>query len=132
MSHRRLVHLRQRRGRGGATRRARRGVSLVEILIASLMMTVAVMGLLGASNTIARDMGAGRRQMMAASVAQRRLDSLQSLPCSALSAGGSGTTSGIGEQWSVSGSGATRVLTLDLTVPRVQRAYRYTTIVPCL
>lgn len=116
------------------SRRPRRGVSLVEILIASLMMTVAVMGLLGASNNVSQQMGAGRRQMMAASVAQRRLDSLQSLSCAALTAAGtgSGTSHGIRELWSVSGSGATRTVTLDLTVPRVGRAYRYTTIVPCV
>lgn len=116
------------------TRRPRRGVSLVEILIASLMMTVAVLGLLGASNSVSQQMGAGRRQMMAASVAQRRLDSLQSLSCTALTAAGtgSGTSHGIRELWSVSGTGATRTVTLDLTVPRVARAYRYTTIVPCV
>jgi Tfp pilus assembly protein PilV len=109
-------------------------VSLVEILIASLMMTVAVLGLLGASNSVSQQMGAGRRQMMAASVAQRRLDSLQSLSCAALTAAGtgSGTSHGIRELWSVSGTGATRTVTLDLTVPRVARAYRYTTIVPCV
>lgn len=116
------------------SRRPRRGVSLVEILIASLMMTVAVMGLLGASNNVSQQMGAGRRQMMAASVAQRRLDSLQSLSCAALTAAGSGSgmSNGIRELWSVSGSGATRTVTLDLTVPRVARAYRYTTIMPCV
>ena len=120
--------------RRAPARQPRRGVSLVEILIASLMMTVAVMGLLGASNNVSRQMGAGRRQMMAASAAQRRLDSLQSLSCAALTAAGSGSgmSHGIRELWSVSGSGATRTVTLDLTVPRVARAYRYTTIVPCV
>ncbi|WP_396208154.1 hypothetical protein [Gemmatimonas sp.] len=115
-------------------RRPRRGTSLVEILIAAVMLTVAVMGLLGASSSVTQQMGAGRRQMVAASVAQRRLDSLQSLPCAVLSAAGSGsgTSNGIQEQWTVSGSGATRTLQLSLTVPRVNRAYRYSTIVPCV
>lgn len=115
-------------------RRARRGTSLVEILIAAVMLTVAVMGLLGASRSVSQQMGAGRRQMIAASVAQRRLDSLQSLACTTLSAAGSGsgTTSGIRESWTVTGSGATRTITLELSVPRVNRAYRYSTIVPCV
>lgn len=118
----------------GMRRRPRRGTSLVEILIAAVMLTVAVMGLLGASSSVTQQMGAGRRQMVAASVAQRRLDSLQSLPCAVLSAAGSGsgTSNGIQEQWTVSGSGATRTLQLSLTVPRVNRAYRYSTIVPCV
>lgn len=115
-------------------RRARRGTSLVEILIAAVMLTVAVMGLLGASSSISQQMGAGRRQMVAASIAQRRLDSLQSLPCTVLTAAGSGggTTNGIRESWTVTGSGATRTIALELSVPRVNRAYRYSTIVPCV
>ena len=123
---------RTRRARG--SRRPRHGTSLVEILIAAVMLMVAVMGLLGASSNISRQMGAGRRQMVAASIAQRRLDSLQSLPCSALSAAGSGTgtSHGIRERWTVTGSGATRSIELFLTVPRVARAYRYSTVVPCV
>jgi len=115
-------------------RRERRGTSLVEVLIAAVMMTVAVMGLLGASSSISQQMGAGRRQMVAASIAQRRLDSLQALSCSVLSAAGSATrtTNGIRESWTVTGTGATRTLSLELTVPRVNRAYLYTTIVPCV
>lgn len=107
-------------------------MSLVEILIASLMMTVAVMGLLGASSSVSQQLGAGRRQMVAASMAQRRLDSLQSLPCTALTTAGSGSANGIGERWTVTGSGLTRTIALELTVPRVVRPYRYTTIVPCV
>lgn len=114
--------------------RPRRGTSLVEILIAGLMFTVAIMGLVGASSSVSKEMGIGRNQTMAASMAQRRLDSLQSLPCSTLSAAGSGTGTwnGIRERWTVTGSGATLVVTLDLTVPKVTRAYRYTTVVPCV
>lgn len=115
-------------------RRPRRGTSLVEILIAAVMLTVAVLGLLGASSSVTQQMGAGRRQMVAASIAQRRLDSLQSLPCTVLSAAGSGsgTSNGIQEQWTVTGSGATRTIVLSLTVPRVNRAYQYSTVVPCV
>jgi Tfp pilus assembly protein PilV len=106
----------------------------VEILIAAVMLTVGVMGLLGASSNVSKQVGAGRRQMVAASIAQRRLDSLQSLPCAVLTAAGSGsgTSNGIREQWTVSGTGATRVLSLELRVPRVSIPYRYTTIVPCV
>jgi Tfp pilus assembly protein PilV len=113
--------------------RLRRGTSLVEVLIAAVMMTVAVLGLLGSSTSISQQMGAGRRQMMAASIAQRRLDSLQSIPCSALSAtpSGSGVSNGIRESWTVTGSGATRQVVLQLVLPRLNTPYTYTTLVPC-
>lgn len=115
------------------TRRPRRGTSLVEVLIAAVMMTVAVLGLLGSSTSVSQQMGAGRRQMMAASIAQRRLDSLQSVPCSALSAtpSGSGVSSGIRESWTVTGTGATRQVELRLVLPRLNVPYVYTTLVPC-
>jgi len=133
-SNRRRMPLARRCATRRSATRARRGTSLVEILIAAVMLMVAVMGLLGASSSISQQMGAGRRQMVAASIAQRRLDSLQSLPCTTLSAAGSGsgTSNGIREQWTVTGSGATRTIQLSLTVPRVNRAYRYSTIVPCV
>ncbi len=117
-----------------AARRVRRGTSLVEVLIASVLMTVAVMGLLSSSTSVSQQMGAGRRQMIAASIAQRRLDSLQSLPCSVLSATptGQNVTQGIREQWTVSGSGATRQVQLQLSLPRLNTPYVYTTLVPCL
>lgn len=112
--------------------RERKGTSLIEVLIACTMVTVAIMGLLGSSTSISQQMGSGRRQMVAASIAQRRLDSLQSVPCSLLAASsGTATTGEIREEWRVSGTGATRLVELSLRLPRLSRPYVYTTLVPC-
>lgn len=112
--------------------RVRKGTSLIEVLIACTMVTVAIMGLLGSSTSISQQMGSGRRQMVAASIAQRRLDSLQSVPCSRLTAAsGRATTGEIREEWRVSGTGATRLVELSLQLPKLSRPYVYTTLVPC-
>ena len=98
------------------------------------MMTIAIVGLLGTTRKVAESMGASRQQMVAASVAQARLDSLQSLSCAALStlATGTRTTRGIQESWTVTAATNTRLITLTLTIPRMSKPVTYSTIVPCV
>ncbi|MBL0938681.1 MAG: prepilin-type N-terminal cleavage/methylation domain-containing protein [Gemmatimonadaceae bacterium] len=112
---------------------ARSGFSLVEVLIASVLFAMAIMGLLGATDGISRSMSASRWQMIAAGTAQRRIDSLHSLPCSNLPAGttGSRVSRGIVERWAISGNEASRRVELSLTVPRAVTTSRYVTLVPC-
>ena len=75
-----------------APRRDRHGTTIIELLISGVLLTVAIGGLLTTSNAIAKQVGASRRQMLAASLAQARIDSLASISCTAL--GGSGLNSG--------------------------------------
>lgn len=123
----------RRMGRHTPTR-ARRGASLIEVMIACTMMTVAIVGLLGTSKKVADAMGSSRQQMIAASVAQARLDSLQSLSCTALAglATGTRTTRGIGESWTITAGTNTRIIQLTLTIPRMSNGVVYKTIVPCI
>jgi Tfp pilus assembly protein PilV len=124
---------RRARHRRRLTRRIRRGASLIEILIACTMMTIGILGLLGTTKKVAEAMGSSRSQMIAASVAQARLDSLQSLSCTALSAiaTGSRTTRGIAESWTITSGTNTRLISLTLTIPRMSKSMTYRTIVPC-
>lgn len=112
----------------------RRGASLIEILIACTLLTVAILGLLGTSKSIAEQMGTSRRQLIAASVAQARLDSLQSLSCASLSSQPSGTrtTRGIQESWTITSNPSTRMIVLSLTIPRMKKAVVLNAIVPCV
>ena len=132
------VSARHRRGRAlgshGTTRiaPARAGTSLIEVLIACTMVTVAILGLLGSSARVSQQMGSGQRQLVAASIAQRRLDSLQSVPCARLTAASGGATTGeIREEWRVSGTGATRLVQLSLQLPQLRHPYVYATLVAC-
>lgn len=113
--------------------RKRRGVSLVEILVAIVLLSVALVGLLGSSGAVAKQMGGGMRQTVAASLAQARLDSLASLSCAQLSNGlsGNSTTRGVREDWNVVDGRNTKTLTVQLTIPlRTQRPI-YSTVIPC-
>ena len=114
--------------------RSRDGVSLVEILIAVVMLTVAVGGLLGSSAAVANQMGGGVRQTVAAGVAQARLDSLTSLSCAQLAAGaatGSSATRGVKESWTVTDGRNIKTIAVNIQIPRRTRTLVYSMVIPC-
>lgn len=117
-------------GKRGALRR---GVTLVEILVAVLMLTVALGGAMGSAGAVARQMGGGMRQTVAASLAQARLDSLASLSCAQLVGGltGTSTTRGVKEVWTVTDGRNTKSLSVTLTIPKRVQKPVYSTVIPC-
>lgn len=117
-----------------ATPRSRDGITLVEILFAVIMLTVAVGGLLGSSASVARQMGGGGTQMVAASLAQARLDSLTSLSCAQLAAGaayGSTNQRGVQESWTVTDGRNIKTIDVRIAVPRRVNQLRYQMVIPC-
>lgn len=114
--------------------RSRDGVTLVEILVAVVMLTVAVGGLLGSSAAVANQMGGGVRQTVAAGVAQARLDSLTSLSCAQLAAGaatGNSTTRGVKESWTVTDGRNIKTIAVLINIPRRTNTLVYSMVIPC-
>lgn len=111
----------------------RRGVTLVEVLVAVILITVALGGALSSAGAVAQQMGGGIRQTVAASLAQARLDSLASLSCAQLVDGltGSSITRGVSETWKVADGRNTKTLSVTLTIPRRVQKPVYTTVIPC-
>lgn len=112
----------------------RRGMTLFEILIAVIMLVVAVSGLLGSSAAVARQMGGGGTQTVAASIAQARLDSLTSLSCAQLDAGaksGSTLQRGVRESWTVTDGRNIKTIDVRISIPRRTNQLRYQMIIPC-
>lgn len=117
-----------------AGRRRRDGITLFEVLIAVIMLAVAVGGLLGSSASVARQMGGGGSQTVAASIAQARLDSLTSLSCGQLDAGaasGSTTQRGVQESWTVTDGRNIKTIDVRIRVPRRTNELRYQMVIPC-
>lgn len=121
------------RGRGRCRNRARRGITLVEILVSIILIAVALGGALNSAGAVATQMGGGARHTVAASLAQTRLDSLQSLSCAQLADGlsGSSTTRGVKEEWTVVDGRNIKTLSVTLTIPRRVQKPVYTTVIPC-
>lgn len=91
---------------------ARTGTTVVELLIALIVVTVGLLALAGAAAIVAREIAAGRREILLAWAARSRLERLTSSACTALTSG-SALASGVSERWVVeSGRNDTRRLTV--------------------
>lgn len=116
--------------RRGRDRRA--GFTIIEVLVSCVMLLVAVSALLGSSGAVAREMGGGNAQTLAATMAQARLDSLTSLACTQLQvSNGTRTLRGVQEVWSVTDGRNIKTLDVRITVPRRTSELRYRMVVPC-
>jgi len=113
---------------------ARGGFTIVELVVAIIIITVGVLALATGSAGVAKQMRSGNQSALAAVVAQSRLETIRSLGCSNLSSG-TATTRGMTEKWSVSFiSGRARAVTESVTyVPRAQttRTIGMRSVVPC-
>ena len=112
---------------------SRAGATVVELLIALIIVTVGLLALAGAAAIVTRETAAGRRELALAWAARARLERLTSGPCDAL-ADGSATAAGISERWTVS-AGGNDTQRITVTVENLslgQRTVRrLETVVPC-
>src|SRR3982751_3694067 len=88
-------------------RGARAGFTLIEMIIAIIVMSIGIMGLAGTATYVATQMGGGAAQTVAAAMASRVSDSLSARRCSAL-VSGSQTRRGVAMSWVVSDSSRTK------------------------
>lgn len=115
--------------------KSRGGFTIIELVVAIIIMTVGVLAIATSSAGVAKQMRAGNQSALAAVIAQSRLETIRSLGCSSLS-GGSAATRGMTEKWNIVWlSSRTRVVTESVTyVPRakVTRTLSMRSVVPCL
>lgn len=90
----------KRRNRGAADR-SRGGFTLVELIVAMLMLTIGLLGLAGVGAVVLKQMKGGTYQTIAASIAQSRFEQLEGDPCASI-VSGSATVRGMSETWTVS------------------------------
>lgn len=81
--------------------RARTGFTMVELIVAMLMLTIGLLGLAGVGAVVLKQMRGGTYQTVAASIAQSRFEQLEGDACSTI-ASGTATVRGMAERWTVS------------------------------
>ena len=96
--------------RPAAPRPPRRGLTLIEMIIAIIVMSIGIMGLAGTATYVATQMGGGNAQTIAASLATKVSDSLSARRCASL-VDGSQTVRGVSVAWTVADSSRTRWVT---------------------
>lgn len=93
--------LTRRRRQSQKHRSSRRdGFTLIELVVAVMILVVGVLGLAGTAGAVSRMVGGAAQQTIAANVAASRFETLRSLPCSQVVAN-TATTRNIAEKWTV-------------------------------
>lgn len=118
-------------GLSSASRRD--GFTLVELMVAVLVLTVGLFGLLSTSAVVARMVGKAGRQAVAVSVAETRFEKLRSADCTALAAGSGLARDGIQESWRVQRVARAVIITDSVSyVDRgVSRSHVFQSVIPC-
>ncbi len=104
------------------------GFTLVEVLIAVVVLGIGVIALVGSSALVTRMVGRGKSETLAAQAANQRIETLRALAystatkCTAggFASGGPLTTNGIRERWIVSVAGKVASVS-DTVTHRVAR-----------
>jgi prepilin-type N-terminal cleavage/methylation domain-containing protein len=112
-----------------------RGISLIEILVALTILSVGLLGLVGASAMVSRMLGQGRWSTVTMAYAERRLELLRasagdSTACAALSGGTAPLPGGLTERWVV--SPGVRSIAIEVIVAgRLSRVDTVATVIQC-
>lgn len=114
----------------------RRGFSLIEVVVAIMILAVGVLGLAATSTFVTRQIGGGAQQNAAANLAASRFERMRGRSCLALSSAVAAvTTNGISERWTVTGiGGGAGVVVRDSVwydTPRGERSFVFETTLPC-
>lgn len=104
-------------------KRARSGFTLVEALVAVVVVGIGVVALMSASASITRMIGRGKMETRAALAATRRVEILRSAAAAstprcangAFASGGPVMVGGVAEQWEVATSGKVRPVKVTVT-----------------
>jgi len=79
---------------------ARRGFTLIELMVTVILLTIGLGGLVATSGAVSRMMGGSVQETTAATVAASRFETLRGSQCASVVAG-TATTRGISESWTV-------------------------------
>lgn len=81
--------------------RPRRGATLIELLVALLLLDLALLSLASVSAVAARRIGEARRMRRSVTAAANRIESLAAGPCAMMAGGSAPLERGMTESWTV-------------------------------
>ena len=119
-----------------AVRGARRGVTLVELLVAMTILTVGLLAIVGVSGSVARSLGESRSDNLAAIAAESRFEQVAGTACTSLTLNSvsAATSRNVTERWVVvdAGNNTRQVIdSVSWTTRRGTRRLVFQTLLPC-
>jgi len=110
-----------------------RGFSLVEVVVAIMILAIGVVALGASATTITRLTAEGGRSSEAAMIAAARFERLRFNLCTTPSTGGTTVTDGFTETWVITSTSLLRTVTETITYPtgRGTRTVTYATEISC-
>ncbi len=107
-----------------ARKRIRRGgFTLVELIVAVVVLAIGVVALGSTASTVSRMLTGGAAQTLAAQVAQSRFEMLRSVPCAQVTSG-TADTRGVTERWHVTSLGNRTFSVLDSVTHKTSRGHK--------
>jgi Tfp pilus assembly protein PilV len=118
-----------------APKGARKGMTIIEVIVAMMILTFGLLGMAGFSITLTKQFKASGKQETAALMVQSRIDSVASIRCQALAPSGpqNGTLTALGvtEKWVISDGNDIKILDDTVTFYPRTRPLVYRSIIPC-
>jgi Tfp pilus assembly protein PilV len=125
---------RRRKFRRGLPK-ARQGLTIIEVILAMIILTFGLLGMAGFSMTITKQFKSSTKQETAALMVQSRIDSVASIRCQALAPSGpqTGTLTrlGVTERWTITDGDDIKKLVDSVTFTPRTRPLVYQSIIPC-
>jgi Tfp pilus assembly protein PilV len=113
----------------------REGMTIIEVLVAMMILTFGLLGMAGFSLTVTKQFKTSTKQEAAALMVQSRIDSVASIRCQALAPSGpqSGTLTsmGVSEKWVIEDGNDIKILTDSVIFAPRTRYLVYRSIIPC-
>jgi Tfp pilus assembly protein PilV len=113
----------------------REGMTIIEVIVAMMILTFGLLGMAGFSLTVTKQFKASTKQEAAALMVQSRIDSVASIRCQALAPSGDQTGTlvnlGVTENWVISDGNDIKILTDTVTFSPRTRPLVYRSIIPC-
>lgn len=115
--------------------RDRKGFTLVELMVAIMLLSVGMLALAGSSAVVVKQMSEAGTMTIASAVARTRVENLRATPATCTAASNAtATTRGVDESWTVTPMARSSQISVTVTyfTQRGNRSQTYLSMVPCL
>jgi prepilin-type N-terminal cleavage/methylation domain-containing protein len=115
-------------------RRGRGGFTLIELMIAIMVMAIGILGMAGTAAVVMKQIGSGAQMSAAAQVAAARVEWLHTVPCNTIR-DSSTVTRGVQEGWAITDTARAKIVVDSVRYySRSSYGYKtqkYRTVIPC-